>query len=66
VNYSTVSCTRRGVVWRRSNAHFFVAFSQRIDTLHEQYDMCPQGSDGYLGEIPEVSGKQLIRAISGS
>jgi len=45
----------------RGDRRFFADFSTRLDALHEQYQVCPRGADGYLGDTAEMPGDELVR-----
>jgi SAM-dependent methyltransferase len=51
----------RAVAALRSDQNFFKEFSARHDALHLDYEVCPRGADGYLGDLPDVSGEELAR-----
>jgi hypothetical protein len=45
----------------RRDRIFFPSFSARLDALHDQHDLWRRGEDGYLGDIPDMSGDELVR-----
>jgi SAM-dependent methyltransferase len=51
----------RAVAVLRRDREFFPHFSARHDALHALHGVCVRGNDGYLGDVPDIPGDELVR-----